>query len=87
MERLLHSAKFWTAVLDALISLALFFVGKYAPSFAEDVKILTITLQPVFVVLIAAIAYEDGQTATAAARVKEAELFAHRDTEPEPEAA
>lgn len=75
MERLLHSAKFWTAVLDALISLTLFFVGKYAPSFSEDVKILTITLQPIFVVLIASIAYEDGEVTRAAARVEEAKLF------------
>jgi hypothetical protein len=56
---LLHSRKFWLLILDTSISLILFFVGKYAPGAAEDIKFLIIALQPVFVTLIGAIAYED----------------------------
>lgn len=54
------SRKFWTAMVDLLVSLTLYFVGKYAaPSIAEDVKFLILAFQPVFGLVIAGIAYED----------------------------
>ena len=56
---LLHSRKFWLLVLDTVVSLALFFVGKYLPGAFEDVKFIITAIQPVFVIIIAAIAYED----------------------------
>ena len=57
---LLRSRKFMILVLDVVMSLALYFVGKYAAaSLFEDVKIAIAVLQPVFVALIGAIAYED----------------------------
>lgn len=66
MERLLKSAKFLTLILDVVISLILFFVGKYgSASLAEDIKFLIITIQPVFVALIASIAYEDASSKSA----------------------
>jgi hypothetical protein len=56
MSNLLRDAKFWTAVLDTVISIALFFTGKYlAPEVAEDVKFLVAALQPIFLALIAAL--------------------------------
>ncbi len=56
------SRKFWTAMVDLIVSLTLYFVGKYAaPSIAEDVKFLILAFQPVFALVIAGIAYEDGQ--------------------------
>jgi hypothetical protein len=59
---LLRSRKFWLLVLDTAISLILYFVGKYAPAGVfEDVKVIILALQPVFIVIIGAIAYEDGQ--------------------------
>jgi len=62
MQSLLHSRKFWLAMLDLAISLVLYFAGKYAnPSLFEDIRVLILGLQPVFVAIIAAIAYEDGQ--------------------------
>jgi hypothetical protein len=64
---LLHSRKFWLLILDTVISLTLYFAGKYAdPSLAEDTKILIAALQPVFVAIIAAIAYEDAAASRAA---------------------
>lgn len=60
MNGLLQSRKFWLLVLDTTISLVMYFVGKYAtPALAEDIKIVIVALQPVFVAVIASIAYED----------------------------
>lgn len=59
MVQLLHSRKFWMSILDTIISLTLFFVGKYDPVHTEDVKFLIGALQPVFVMVIAGIAIED----------------------------
>ena len=57
---LLHSRKFWLMILDLVISLSLYFVAKYAAApVAEDVKWVIGLLQPIFVALISAIAYED----------------------------
>ena len=45
-------AKFWTLVLDALVSLALYFIGKYAsPSVFEDAKMLIGAIQPIAIAL------------------------------------
>jgi len=57
---LLHSRKFLLLILDTIISLTLYFVGKYAaPSLAEDVKFIVAAYQPVFIAVIAGIALED----------------------------
>lgn len=65
-QSLLISRKFWLLILDTVISLVLFFGAKYlSPSALEDVKVLVIALQPVFVTIIAAIAHEDAANAKA----------------------
>jgi hypothetical protein len=56
---LFQSRKFWLLILDTVISLVLFFVGKYWSGGVEDVKFIVLALQPVFVTLIYAIAKED----------------------------
>lgn len=56
---LLHSRKFWLLILDTVISLTLYFVTKYTPEAAEDVKFLILALQPIFVTIILAIAWND----------------------------
>jgi len=58
-KSLVHSRKFWLATFDAVLALATYFVAKYAPTAAEDVKFVFLTLQPVIVTLILAIAWED----------------------------
>jgi len=60
---LMHSRKFWLTVFDAVLALATFFVAKYVPQAAEDVKFVFLTIQPVFVSIILAIAWEDSKQA------------------------
>lgn len=60
MERLLHSSKFWTAMLDAGVSIALLLTARFvSPGDVEMVQKVILLLQPVFVALIASIAAED----------------------------
>jgi len=59
MNRLMQSAKFWTLVLDVIVSLAVYFGGKYGGAAGEDILYVIAALQPVFVALIAGIAWED----------------------------
>ena len=62
LQKLLKSRKFLIAVLDVVGSSVLYFVAKYAaPSLAEDVMFLIAAYQPVVLILIGGIAYEDGQ--------------------------
>lgn len=57
---LLRSRKFWLMILDLVVSLTTYFVAKYvAPEASKDVLMVIGALQPVFVVIIGAIAYED----------------------------
>jgi hypothetical protein len=56
---LFQSRKFWLLILDTCLSLTLYFVGKYAGVAFEDVKLLVLALQPVFLMIIYAIAKED----------------------------
>jgi len=60
LQGLLRSRKFLIAVLDVVLSVTAFFVGKYAaPDIAEDINFMIAALQPVALILISAIAYED----------------------------
>lgn len=60
---LLKSRKFLLLTLDTVVSLLLYFVGKYFQVAEADLKFLVAALQPVFVVIIGAIAYEDAHAA------------------------
>ena len=56
------SRKFWTAIIDVAVVLVLYFTGKYMePTVFEDIKLVIITIQPVFLLVIGGIAYEDAQ--------------------------
>jgi len=60
MKPFWKSRKFLTAMLDVIVSLSLYFVGKYAaPALAEDMTTVIVAIQPVFVMVIAGIAWED----------------------------
>ena len=60
IQGLLRSRKFLLLCLDTIISLTLYFVGKYAAvGLAEDVKFIIAAYQPVFVAIIVAISVED----------------------------
>jgi len=65
---LLKSRKFLVLLLDTVVSLVLYFSAKYlAAGAVEDIKTVILALQPVVLVLIGAIAYEDGQAMKAEA--------------------
>lgn len=59
MSSLLQSRKFWLLVADTVISTVLFYLGKTHPEWIPDVEQLIAIYQPVFVMLIYAIAKED----------------------------
>ena len=66
IDHLFRSRKFLLLLLDTVVSLATYFVGKYAsPLAAQDLLFLIASIQPVFVAVIAGIAYEDGQEKSA----------------------
>lgn len=57
---LLRSRKFLVLLLDTVVSIVLYFGARYlAPEVFEEMKFLIGAMQPVFVALIAAIAWED----------------------------
>ena len=68
LQALLKSRKFLVLLLDTVVSLVLYFSAKYlAAGAVEDIKTVILALQPVVLVLIGAIAYEDGQAMKAEA--------------------
>ena len=68
VQALLKSRKFLVLALDTVVSLVLYFSVKYlAAGAVEDIKTVIVALQPVALVLIGAIAYEDGQAMKAEA--------------------
>jgi len=60
---ILKSRRFLTLLMDTVISLSMFFIAKYLNGGMEDVKFVIMTLQPVFIALIAAYGVEDFQIA------------------------
>jgi len=58
-QLLFASRKFWLLVLDAVVSLVLFVVGRFLPDFQDIAKELIAILQPLFVAVIVGIFVED----------------------------
>ena len=56
---LLHSRKFWLAMFDLVLGLVTYFVAKYVPVAADDVKFVFAAIQPVFIMVIYGITAED----------------------------
>jgi hypothetical protein len=70
---LIHSRKFWLAILDCVSAILALWIGTLV---AEQTAILIMgtwaAIQPVFITIIAAIAYEDKAAMEAASRVEAA---------------
>lgn len=64
LAKLLRSRKFLLLILDTVVSLVVLFVGLFFQASVEVVAIVIGLLQPVFVMIIGAIAYEDAANAT-----------------------
>jgi len=59
-QLLVRSRKFWLMILDTVVSIGSYFAAHYlSPEAVEMVQFLILSLQPVFLMLIGAIAYED----------------------------
>lgn len=56
---LLHSRKFWLLILDTVVSVSTYFVGKYLGAEGKDVIFLIAALQPIFMIAINSITKED----------------------------
>jgi uncharacterized membrane protein HdeD (DUF308 family) len=56
---LFKSRKFWLLILDTVISIVIYVVSNFLPGAQEHVTFFIGALQPVFVMLILAIAVED----------------------------
>ena len=61
IKALFSSRKFLLMLLDTIVSISLYFVGKYIPGAEADIKFVILGLQPVIISVILAIAYEDGK--------------------------
>ncbi len=72
---LIHSRKFWLLILDTCFALLMHFLGKYSPAAADDARFLFLTIQPVFVLIIGAIAYEDKAKIEARSSLDVARLY------------
>lgn len=84
MTRMLHSAKFWTMIVDLIVSLTTYFLTKYlAPEASKDVLFVLGAVQPVILTVIAAWAYEDGKVTTANGHMAVAKLYAPEPREEE----
>lgn len=76
MNELLKSRRFVTALLASVVTLVLYFVGKYALGALEDVQMVLNVLMPLALALIAAYTIDDIATIHSRAQVeiKQAEL-------------
>lgn len=59
IQALFQSRRFVTALVDAVLTLALYFVGKYLALAIDDLKFLILVLQPIFVSVIGAFTVDD----------------------------
>lgn len=60
MNGLLYSRKFWITIVDVLCALVAYFIPKYlAPETGNDIMFVWGSFQPVVLMLIGSIAYED----------------------------
>ena len=58
-KNLFASRRFWTLLIDVLVSLVIYFGGKYAGAYMDDIRFLIVALQPVALLLIAAYTVDD----------------------------
>lgn len=69
MDKLLHSREFWGSVIAAVFNLVLFFAGKYAPQYVDDIKFVVATVDPIIAAILLAL-FVQTQVAKLEANVK-----------------
>jgi cation transport ATPase len=78
---LLRSRKVWVALLDAIASTALYFVGKYAGASLEDLRFVISIYQPILGLVIIGIFVEDTAKMQAHSKMQVARTEAEAWTE------
>ena len=58
-KALFNSRKFWVLVIDTIVSVATYFVGKYLGAEGKDILFLIAALQPIFLMVVNSITRED----------------------------
>jgi len=73
---ILQSRKFWLMLVDVVVSLATYFIGKYLnPEIGNDVLFLIGSLQPVVLLVISSITLQNTAAIRAAGDIKSAALY------------
>ena len=71
-----QSRKFWITVVDVVVSLTTYFVGKYLnPAAGQDIMTLVLALQPVVLLLIGSYTVQNVAGIKASGIVEEAEIY------------
>lgn len=55
MEKLFKTKEFWVALIGGLIAIIGYFVGKYAPQYAEDVKFIISVVEPIVAIILGSV--------------------------------
>lgn len=69
LQGLGQSRRFWTMVISIVVALVLYFVGKYAGAYIEDVRFVIDLITPLALMLIAAFTIDDIATAWTRAQI------------------
>jgi len=76
MQSLLKSRKFWIMLVDVVVSISTYFVGKYlSPETVKDILFLIGALQPVVLLVISFIGVQNVTAMKAEASLKEAKVY------------
>ena len=71
-----QSRKFWITVVDVVVSLTTYFIGKYlSPEASKDIMTLVLALQPVVLLLIGSYAVQNVAGIKAGAEVDQAIVY------------
>lgn len=85
MSSIFKSRKFWIMVVDVVVSVTTYFVGKYLnPEAGKDILFLIGALQPVILLVIASITLQNVEGIKADAKITESLIYNDPATEVEP---
>jgi len=72
---LFDSRKFLLLIFDVVSSLAIYFVGKYAGAAVEDLKFVVLVIQPLWLLVVGAIAAQNIAGIKAKGSIEEAKIY------------
>ena len=70
------SRKFWIMVVDVVVSLVTYFVGRYvSPEAGKDIMTIVLSLQPIIISVVVSITVQNVAGINAQGKVEEAALY------------